>query len=509
MKECLTLFLLLIMLIPFGVNAEKCDSSSIKLESISVNTTSGTAEEVTEANVSGKIINLDLMLYELGDAIEYNLKIKNTSSEDFYFDDRLLKSNTNYMKYEFIYDDNSNVVKAGKEKTIKLRVEYNNKVPKDKLINNSFTDTNKMTLSLFNKNLSKNPKTSNIFMFLLIVLLIITITSLIILRKKKYTKYIVLIITTLLIPFGVYALCKYDIEVEVKIAIINNKATNVIENLVDGADETSTELIEAQDVSDSCNNSLAYDGTSDNNLRYVGINPCNYVSFNNEIWRIIGVMNNVEDGNGNKEKRIKIVRSEPLSNYSWNQYLGPNDWGTTPMASQLNNEYLNNELNATAKSMIGNTVWYLGGHGRAQDSANQFYQSERGNAVWGTLDGQTCDDSACPRSTEWVGKIAFMYPSDYGFSTSDRSCLNLNVNNYAPYCKFSTWFKIGELFITPSNDYSNFIFAIENSGYGEGNVVYYYVYQSSRISPSLYLKANVKIDGGNGSLENPFTLSLE
>ena len=126
MKECLTLFLLLIMLIPFGVNAEKCDSSSIKLESISVNTTSGTAEEVTEANVSGKIINLDLMLYELGDAIEYNLKIKNTSSEDFYFDDRLLKSNTNYMKYEFIYDDNSNVVKAGKEKTIKLRVEYNN-----------------------------------------------------------------------------------------------------------------------------------------------------------------------------------------------------------------------------------------------------------------------------------------------------------------------------------------------------------------------------------------------
>ena len=30
-----------------------------------------------------------------------------------------------------------------------------------------------------------------------------------------------------------------------------------------------------------CTNTLAYDGTSDNNLRYVGANPCNYIRINN------------------------------------------------------------------------------------------------------------------------------------------------------------------------------------------------------------------------------------
>ena len=158
--------------------------------------------------------------------------------------------------------------------------------------------------------------------------------------------------------------------------------------------------------------------------------------------------------------------------------------------------------------MIGDTVWYLGGHGYSAETAYQFYQAERGKAVWGTLDGQICDDSACPRSTEWIGKIAFMYPSDYGFSTISRDCLNLNLNNYATYCKFSSWFKLGELFITPTNNYNNYIFAIENSGYGEGNVVYYYVYQNSRISPSLFLKSDVKIVSGNGSQEKPYVLTL-
>ena len=35
------------------------------------------------------------------------------------------------------------------------------------------------------------------------------------------------------------------------------------------------------------------DETSDNNLRYIGANPDNYVWFNDELWRIIGVMKNI------------------------------------------------------------------------------------------------------------------------------------------------------------------------------------------------------------------------
>lgn len=53
---------------------------------------------------------------------------------------------------------------------------------------------------------------------------------------------------------------------------------------------------------------LALDGTSDNNVRYIGSNPNNYVEFNGELWRIIGVMNNIEGNDGeNLEAKSNII----------------------------------------------------------------------------------------------------------------------------------------------------------------------------------------------------------
>ena len=86
-KKTIYLVLLLIMYIPFIVNAESCDLSSIIIDSIELRNTSGSAEELSNPTVSGKKINLDLKFYEPGDSVEYNLKVKNTSNEDFYFDE--------------------------------------------------------------------------------------------------------------------------------------------------------------------------------------------------------------------------------------------------------------------------------------------------------------------------------------------------------------------------------------------------------------------------------------
>ena len=74
-------------------------------------------------------------------------------------------------------------------------------------------------------------------------------------------------------------------------------ATETITTLVSGANKSSTDVYTVPNkTSDSCTYTLAYDGTTDNNLRYVGSNPCNYVKIDNEIWRIIGVMNNIDHG---------------------------------------------------------------------------------------------------------------------------------------------------------------------------------------------------------------------
>ena len=106
-------------------------------------------------------------------------------------------------------------------------------------------------------------------------------------------------------------------------------ATNVISKLAKDADSSSTDVYTVPDkTSDTCTYTLAYDGTCDNNLRYVGENPCNYVTFNGEEagWRIIGLLNTPEG------QRIKLIHASSIGNYSWDNKgslpssYGSNDW---------------------------------------------------------------------------------------------------------------------------------------------------------------------------------------
>ena len=71
-------------------------------------------------------------------------------------------------------------------------------------------------------------------------------------------------------------------------------------------------------------NNLKKDNTVDENIRYYGSDPNNYVSFNNELWRIIGVFGD----------NVKLIRSETLGKLSWdssessiNVGYGVNQWG--------------------------------------------------------------------------------------------------------------------------------------------------------------------------------------
>ena len=105
----------------------------------------------------------------------------------------------------------------------------------------------------------------------------------------------------------------------------------------------------AQTISNLSNKAeLEYDSTSDNNLRYVGSNPANYVLFNNEQWRIIGVFNNVMDSNGDNSPRLKLIKDDYLVLSDWsttdstvNSGYGVNDWKISDINNLLNNYYYN------------------------------------------------------------------------------------------------------------------------------------------------------------------------
>ena len=125
-------------------------------------------------------------------------------------------------------------------------------------------------------------------------------------------------------------------------------------------------------------NGLEIDDTTNKNLRYVGASPKNYLKFNNETWRIIGVFNNIttidELGNEKKESLVKIVRNDSLGDYSWdsselstNNGWGVNEWRQADLMTELNTDYIN--PNPTSET----TLWFNG----SNNSKNGTYNYDK------------------------------------------------------------------------------------------------------------------------------------
>ena len=59
-------------------------------------------------------------MYDVGDYIEYELKVKNDSNEDYYLNKDSLDINSDYFEYFITFSDNSNKIEPNTEKTIYL-----------------------------------------------------------------------------------------------------------------------------------------------------------------------------------------------------------------------------------------------------------------------------------------------------------------------------------------------------------------------------------------------------
>ena len=344
--------------------------------------------------------------------------------------------------------------------------------------------------------------------------------------------------------------------------IYPERATTFITNLASQADSSSTDVYTVPGkTSDTCDYTLAYDGTSDNNLRYVGANPCNYVKVDGEYWRIIGVMNNIDDGTGTKETRLKLIRDESIGSYSWdtsdssvNNGMGVNEWSQADIMKLLNPGYLTEEVGGSLyyygksgncyngasnangscdftntglkdnlKKLIGNTVWNIGSNDVINYKYNnipstKFYELERSQYVGKVCTSGTYCNDTIERTTTWQGKVGLMYPSDYGYATSGgnvsnrTSCLlkelyNWNDISYSN-CKNNDWlynnkdWKWTIMSTTFSTDASE-VFHI----YGTGNVYNNYASNKVSVYPTIYLKKSIRIISGIGSKTDPYILN--
>ena len=258
---------------------------------------------------------------------------------------------------------------------------------------------------------------------------------------------------------------------------------------------------------------------SENGYRYEGKNPNNYIWFNNEYWRIIGVFDSASHGQSGKNL-VKIIRADVLDGLAWNK-SNTNDWTASSLKSLLNGAYYNAQdgtnsgycygysTTATAncdytkrgiqsgyRGMIANVTWYLGGYSSTGATASSFYGYERGTTVY----------SGRPTST--TGYIGLMYPSDYGYSVLSSSCARTtNLGSYnSAKCAGQSWLygKGYEWTLTPYSSYSDSVFILRYNGYVHGSTAI----NGCGSRPVLYLDASVyKIDG-DGSLNNPYIVGM-
>ena len=280
--------------------------------------------------------------------------------------------------------------------------------------------------------------------------------------------------------------------------------------------------------------------TNSHEYRYVGAEVNNYVKFNNDLYRIIGVFDS--NSHGKSGEMVKLIRSRPLGGYSWGVYNSSNtsgtysnyknDWtGTTSkVKANLNvllNEYFYNKTNTSStygpctnwtyyynntnyrtnscsqivgygideslRGYIETATWYLYGSDSNQSKQNWYLCERGGNSCTGANKGAY--------STSTDAKIGLMYLSDYLYASSYYTSSDTTTQGTSYFGNKNWLYKGYEWTLTPYASDSNSVWRVIYGSVYRTTTFYTY---SAR--PTFYLKSSVYVTGGDGSFDNPFTL---
>ena len=313
----------------------------------------------------------------------------------------------------------------------------------------------------------------------------------------------------------------------------------IITNLYSNATKTSV-----------TNNSITYqyDTTHslmkdiDGNIRYYGASPNNYIYFNCsdysnqsastcETWRIIGVF----------EGKVKLIRGSQIGTYAWDNKntstgaetaYGKNDWAEARLMKLLNPGYESEttggslyynaksgncyawQNNATktcnftstgikndiTRNLISDTTYYLGGLAGNSIYPNEVYDYERGGVVY------------TGRPTEWAGKIALPYLSDYGYAADLGKCTKQLINYSDSTCASNNWmysimapnygWSLLTFYNSPNTAWN--ITSSNNIVIGHDGITY----NANGVAPVLYLNSELSIKAGTGTSSSPYKLSV-
>ena len=257
---------------------------------------------------------------------------------------------------------------------------------------------------------------------------------------------------------------------------------------------------------------------NENGYRYEGKNPNNYIWFNNEYWRIIGVFDSATHGQAGKNL-VKIIRDKQIGYQTWDS-AGTNNWSTSSLKSLLNDyyykatdgtnsgkcygysntvtsncNYTKNGIQSYYRNLIQSVTWHLGGYNSIAVTANNFYTYERGTTVNGS------------NPTTTTGYIGLMYPSDFGYTALESNCARTTLlSEYITVaCAGASWLSGRSFDLTLTQYTTNATQTISISR--EGKIAARDAIGNFGVSPVLYLNSSVYLVDGNGSLDNPYIIA--
>lgn len=168
-------------------------------------------------------------------------------------------------------------------------------------------------------------------------------------------------------------------------------------------------------------------------------------------------------------------------------------------------DFISTGLTSEAKQMIEDAFWYTGAGTVSETTISLSYQQERSSAT-----GIADTGIIVTKTTNWAGKVGLMYPSDYGYASSEcyesEVFYRENGNDYRQVkCTSTNWLYNGDFqwTLSPVSRVRLSVHRVRNEGC-VGNMS-----SGDRLGvrPSLYLASSVKITDGNGTISNPYELS--
>ncbi len=265
-------------------------------------------------------------------------------------------------------------------------------------------------------------------------------------------------------------------------------------------------------------------GIVDTGYRYQGTDPNNYISFNNEVWRIIGVFE-TKTVDGNVEYLTKIFRTDSIGTMAWanrvnvgeNIDIFPSEWDECNVSYVLNGDYLNKAgdyentgINNYSRNLIQNSIWLFSNTNdwyvdviyikeRVTNENNNFYKRENESyigLIYGSDYGYAVNKNVCPRDKISLGQYNSMKNS---------------FNNPYYYCYNSNWMA-NEI----SDDDLIWTYSYESYSPTSGGMIsqfmpYYYARwagNAGNVLPSVYLKSDTIYTEGDGSIDNPYKVGI-